>query len=73
MKVVFIIIGTLSLVVAAMKIHCSEQCKQILERLGGYQMEARGKVPMKVRLKKNYCNTLVNHLLVHYKMKINLV
>lgn len=30
-----------------MKIHCSQQSKDILEKLGGYKMEPRGKVAMK--------------------------
>jgi hypothetical protein len=34
----------------AMKIHCSQQVKEILEKLGGYHMESRGKVAMKVVL-----------------------
>ncbi|XP_045214115.2 receptor-type guanylate cyclase Gyc76C-like [Mercenaria mercenaria] len=30
-----------------MKIHCSQQSKDILEKLGGYNLESRGKVAMK--------------------------
>ena len=34
--------------VSALKIHVSESCKAILGRLGGYMLEARGLVSMKV-------------------------
>lgn len=36
-------------VFAALRIHCSEQSKQLLDQLGGYQVEERGPVYMKVR------------------------
>ena len=31
----------------ALKIHCSESCKALLDRLGGYYLEKRGVVEMK--------------------------
>ena len=33
---------------SALKIHASSECKELLERLGGYVLEERGKVAMKV-------------------------
>ena len=33
---------------AALQIHCSAQCKDLLEALGGYTLQERGLVPMKV-------------------------
>lgn len=33
--------------VAALKIHCSNECRTLLERLGGYQTADRGMVEMK--------------------------
>lgn len=35
-------------IVAALKVHVSLNCKEILDRLGGYQMEPRGMTSMKV-------------------------
>ena len=32
---------------AALKIHCSTECKQLLDRLGGYIVEERGKIAIK--------------------------
>ena len=34
---------------SALKIHVSAECKAVLENLGGYQIEARGYVNMKVK------------------------
>ena len=34
--------------VVALKVHCSKQCKEILDRLGGYHLQERGLVEMKV-------------------------
>ena len=34
--------------VLALKIHCSEECKQLLETLGGYDIEDRGLIAIKV-------------------------
>ena len=34
---------------AALKVHCSEQSKILLDKLGGYQLEERGMTFMKVR------------------------
>lgn len=34
----------------ALKIHCSEACKQLLDKLGGYYLEERGVVNMKVKV-----------------------
>ncbi|GFN78509.1 guanylate cyclase [Plakobranchus ocellatus] len=31
----------------ALKVHCSEDCKMILDKLGGYHLEKRGYTPMK--------------------------
>lgn len=33
---------------SALRIHCSCQCKKMLDELGGYQLEERGLVSMKV-------------------------
>jgi len=33
---------------AALRIHCSDQCKQMLDKLGGYILEPRGTVTIKV-------------------------
>lgn len=30
-----------------LRIHCSQRCKGLLERLGGYRLEERGEVAMK--------------------------
>lgn len=35
-------------IIAAYKVHVSLNCKEILDRLGGYQMEPRGMTSMKV-------------------------
>ena len=32
----------------ALRIHCSDQCKQMLDKLGGYILEPRGTVTIKV-------------------------
>ena len=32
----------------ALKVHCSKECKEILDKLGGYTLEERGYVSMKV-------------------------
>ena len=34
--------------IPALRIHCSCQCKKMLDELGGYQLEERGLVSMKV-------------------------
>jgi len=34
--------------IAALRIHCSDQCKQMLDKLGGYIVEPRGTVTIKV-------------------------
>lgn len=34
--------------VAALKVHCSAECKAILDKLGGYSTQERGYVTMKV-------------------------
>ena len=45
----FIFLVCLSLIYfAALQIHCSAQCKDLLEALGGYTLQERGLVPMKV-------------------------
>uniref|UniRef100_A0A0L8HD06 Uncharacterized protein n=2 Tax=Octopus bimaculoides TaxID=37653 RepID=A0A0L8HD06_OCTBM len=31
-----------------LKIHCSQQCKELLDQLGGYEVEERGIVHLKV-------------------------
>ena len=36
------------LTLSALKIHCSPQCKEVLDQLGGYYVEERGLVAMKV-------------------------
>ena len=38
----------LSFLDSALKIHCSESCKAFLDKLGGYTLEPRGLVEMKV-------------------------
>lgn len=44
-----IIGGFFSQFVSALKIHCSEACKGLLDKLGGYKLEPRGLVEMKVK------------------------
>lgn len=34
--------------ISALKIHCSGECKAVLDKLGGYQLKPRGLVAMKV-------------------------
>lgn len=45
-----IIGGFFSQFVSALKIHCSEACKGLLDKLGGYKLEPRGLVEMKVNI-----------------------
>ena len=33
----------------ACKVHCSTECKEILEKIRGYKVEERGYIPVKVR------------------------
>ena len=33
---------------AALKIHISQECKDILDKLGGYKLESRGPITLKV-------------------------
>ena len=40
--------GYFLLFIAALKIHCSSQCQTYLDELGGYILEERGLVSMKV-------------------------
>ena len=35
-------------VLAAQKIHCSKECKTILSKVGGYKLESRGLIDVKV-------------------------
>ena len=42
--------------ILALRIHCSFACKELLENLGGYHVEDRGLVPMKVCQQKYLCN-----------------
>ena len=37
------------LLIVALKVHVSKSCKDVLDELGGYQLEDRGLVTMKVR------------------------
>ena len=41
----------------ALKIHCSQQCKELLDQLGGYEVEERGIVHLKVSF-QNYHSAL---------------
>jgi len=41
--------GYVLLFIAALKIHCSSQCQKYLDELGGYILEERGLVSMKVK------------------------
>lgn len=34
--------------ISAMRIHCSRQCKELLDKLGGFDIEERGLVELKV-------------------------
>ena len=34
----------------ALRVHVSPECKQVLDELGGYHLEERGEVSMKVSL-----------------------
>ena len=36
--------------ITALKIHCSFDCKQLLDQLGGYHVEERGYISMKVQI-----------------------
>ena len=44
----------------ALRIHCSFASKELLEDLGGYHIEERGLVPMKVQLKIEYRLYMIN-------------
>lgn len=43
--------------VLALKIHISEDCKQILDKLGGYILHERGLTPIKASILVAYCFT----------------
>ena len=38
----------------ALRIHVSPECKEVLDELGGYCLDERGPVAMKVRFYKNF-------------------
>jgi len=38
------------LLLTALRIHCSDECRQMLDKLGGYILEPRGTVTIKVSL-----------------------
>ncbi len=46
--VFFKICHKLYIIFAALKIHCSSSCKELLDKLGGYETKERGLVEMKV-------------------------
>ena len=60
---------------SALQIHCSAQCKALLDALGGYTLQERGFVPMKVSMIKSKIkyNILPLHILGLYYIKISLL
>jgi len=50
----------------ALRIHCSDQCKQMLDKLGGYILEPRGTVTIKVCAGPFAVLPDLRHLFIHY-------
>lgn len=46
--------------ISALKIHCSGECKSLLDKLGGYELVERGLVPMKVRSGRGIIDYIAN-------------
>lgn len=68
-----IIGGVFSQFVSALKIHCSEACKGLLDKLGGYKLEPRGLVEMKVNIYIYFTKTrFFNHPLVKKNFSLNI-